>query len=369
MKAIIVDNEKCILDLMKIVIGKNKSLKIIGEYTDPIKALNGVKKLLPDVVFLDIEMPYMNGIELAKNIEAISHDIQIVFITAHENYALDAFKVHAVNYILKPITEEDLNKTVKRLLKNKPLDKSNEVNKIRCLGCFKVYGKSGNEIIKWSTSKVQEMFAYFIYKNGEWVDKWQLCDILWESSSPKKAEHNLHSAIYRLRTVFKSEGIENIVKYQSGKYKIDFSEFECDLWVFQKFIDNNLLINSENIDEYKRIIDLYKGALFGNEDYQWSIDLNEKISRYYTFGLKNIAKYYIENEIYNKSHEYLLRAIDTNPFDEEAHDLIMNVYFYQGDRISLISHYKKLVKLFEEELHISIKDSTQKLYENILDKL
>lgn len=373
MKAILVDNEKYVLDLMRIVIGKNSHIEIIGEFTEASEALKEVERTLPDVVFIDIEMPHINGIEFAKHVEDIGRDIQIVFVTAYGNYALDAFKVNAVNYILKPITEEDVNMTVERLLKNIPREKqtieTNKLCRIDCLGNFKVYGRSGEEIIKWSTSKVKEMFAYFVYRNGERIDKWNLCDMLWEDSSPKKAEHNLHSSVYRLRTVFKSQGIENIINYQSGKYKIDFSEFTCDLWEFQDFIYDNLIVNDENINDYTKMLRQYKGALFGSEDYSWTMDLNEKISRSYSYGLKSIAKYYIEKEKYNESHEYLTKAIKENPFDEEAHDLILNVYFYLGDRVGLISHYNKLVKLFNEELHIPIKDSTNRLYDNILSKL
>ncbi|KMT21861.1 response regulator [Clostridium cylindrosporum] len=373
MRTIIIDDEKPILDLMKIMISKNKNLEIVGEFTSSKEALVEIQRLMPDVIFVDIEMPYMNGIEFAEKVEKLNQDIQIVFITAYENYAIDAFKVNAVNYILKPINEEDIDTTVSRLLKNRGLNTSNEVlaesNKIYCLGHFKVYGKDGCEIEKWYTSKVQEAFAYFIYKGGEGVDKWQLCEVLWEDSPPKKAESNLHSTIYRLKRVLKNAAIENKVINQGGKYKMDFTGFSCDLWEFLSFMKKNPRVNGEGIENYKKIIDLYNGSLFGSKDYVWAVELNEKINRYYSYGVKNIANYYIDMENYNEAYEYLRKLIEVNPFDEDAHELIIRVHFLIGDRIGLISHYTKMVEIFEKELDIPIKESTRKLYREMLGKL
>ncbi|MHC6178668.1 response regulator [Clostridium sp. JNZ X4-2] len=373
MKTVIVEDEKPILKLMKLVISRNKHLKIVGQFTDSREALKGTSKLLPDVVFVDVEMPFMNGLELSRKIKSFNENIQIVFVTAYEKYALEAFKVNAVNYILKPITEEDLNATVDRLLKNQHTEettsKDDKKNKIFILGCFKVYGSSGDEIIKWSTAKVQELFSYFVYKKGEDTDKWQLCDILWPDSPPKKAEHNLHSSIYRMKTVLKSVGIENIVHYENGKYGMNLKEFYCDSWRFEDFIENNPVVNEKNITACEKNSALYKGILFGNEDYLWDADLNEKLRRYYSTSAKNIAEYYMKVKLYNKSEEYLKKAIEMNPFDEIAHELIMKVYFYMGDRIGLVSHYKKLNTLFKRELHIPPKKSTVELYKNLFVKL
>lgn len=373
MKVIIVEDERPILELMKIFINRNKYLEVIGEFTDSREALDGILKLLPDVVFIDVEMPHINGMELARRVKNFEEDIQVVFVTAYEKYALQAFGVDAVNYILKPITEEDLNITVKRLLKNynrkKNIRDQNRKNEIFCLGCFKVYGNSGNEIIKWSTSKVQELFAYFVCSRGNETDKWNLCDMLWPSYPPKNAEHNLYSTIYRLKNVFKNAGINNIVCYRNGKYSMNFTGFRCDAWDFESFIENHGEAYSENINRYCKIIELYKGILFGNEDYVWTGELNEKFLRYYMFGIKNIAKYYMKEKLYNKSEEYLKKAISKNSFDEEAYELIMKIYFCLGDKAALVKTYNELNTLFKKELHIEPKESTRKLYKILLMKL
>lgn len=373
MRTVIVEDEEPILKLMEIVISRNKHLEIIGQFTDSRKALRNIPKLSPDVVFVDVKMPFINGIELSRKIKNFDENIQIVFVTAYEKYAIEAFKVNAVNYILKPITEEDLNVTVNRLLKNmhirKVISRDNKKNQIFTLGCFRVYGGLENEIIRWSTSKVQELFAYFVCNRGNEADKWNLCDMLWPNFPSKNAEHNLYSTIYRLKIDFKNRGTENIVNYENGKYGINLKNFYCDSWEFEDFIESNPFVNEKNIVSYEKNTALYKGTLFGDNNYSWDADLNEKLRRYYLFSVKNIAKYYMKKKFYNKSEEYLKKAIAVNFFDEEAQELIMKVYFHMGDRIDLVKHYKKLSSALKRQLHVTPKKSTIELYKSLLMKL
>ncbi|WP_027633996.1 response regulator [Clostridium hydrogeniformans] len=372
MRTIIIDDEEPVLQLMKIIMRKNKHLDIVGEFTDSKKALEGILKLLPDVVFIDIEMPCMDGIELANKILEFDENIQIVFVTAYEKYALEAFKVNAVNYILKPIIEKELNATVKRLLRNYSVRVDdfieNKSNKILSLGTFKVYGKK-DKLISWSTAKVQELFAYFVYMRGEEIDKWILCDILWPDYLPKKAEHNLHSTIYRLKASLKSVDIENVVKYRKGKYSIDLNNFNCDSWEFENFIKDNPIVNEENIESYDKSIELYKGRLFGDEGYTWSIELSEKLGLYYLEGIKNIAIYYMGKNSYNTSEKYLKKVIKEDPFNEKNNELMMKLYFDSGSKVNLVNCYRNLKKLLKDELDISPKVSTIKLYNELISNL
>jgi len=89
-------------------------LRICGEAENGIKALDLIESLRPAIAFLDIKMPGLSGIEVAQK---ISSDCRVVFITAYDHYAVEAFEKEAIDYILKPVTPERLKKTVKRLQK------------------------------------------------------------------------------------------------------------------------------------------------------------------------------------------------------------------------------------------------------------
>ena len=113
-KCIVADDEKIILDELCLLIS-NTGAKIAGAYQDPYEALENIISKKPDAVFLDIEMPGMNGIELARKISGLYPSVQIVFATAYERYALQAFEVAAVHYMLKPMTQEKVDTAIERI--------------------------------------------------------------------------------------------------------------------------------------------------------------------------------------------------------------------------------------------------------------
>jgi len=113
-RCVAVDDEKIILDELCAMIGQAEA-ELLGAYQDPLEALENIKSLKPDVAFLDIEMPELNGIEMARKIAHFDPKIQIVFVTAYEQYALNAFEVSAVHYLLKPLTQDKINEAVERV--------------------------------------------------------------------------------------------------------------------------------------------------------------------------------------------------------------------------------------------------------------
>jgi len=121
-KCIVVDDEKIMLNDICNLITETGKVKIQGAYKSPYDALDFIKGSSPDVVFLDIEMPGLTGIDLARKIANYNSDTQIVFVTAYEQYALKAFEVSAVHYLLKPLTQEKINEAVNRVIKVKQMD-------------------------------------------------------------------------------------------------------------------------------------------------------------------------------------------------------------------------------------------------------
>ncbi len=113
-RCVAVDDERIILDELCAMIGQTGAC-LLGAFQDPIEALESIKAQRPDAAFLDIEMPGLNGIELARKIAEFDPKIQIVFVTAYEQYALKAFEVSAVHYLLKPLTQDKINEAVKRV--------------------------------------------------------------------------------------------------------------------------------------------------------------------------------------------------------------------------------------------------------------
>ena len=116
LKTIIVDDEPDSIKLLELQLAQHcPDIEIAGTYTSSVKALPAIEKLQPDLLFLDIEMPVMNGFEL---LEKILHlPFSVVFITAYNQYALKAFRFNAVDYLVKPVDAEDLIQAVAKATK------------------------------------------------------------------------------------------------------------------------------------------------------------------------------------------------------------------------------------------------------------
>lgn len=114
MKALIIDDERLARQELKNLLESHEEIQIIGESNNADKAKKKIEALKPDLIFLDIQMPAKTGFDL---LEEISFVPKVVFTTAYDEYALKAFEVNAFDYLLKPIEQERLNETVKKLLK------------------------------------------------------------------------------------------------------------------------------------------------------------------------------------------------------------------------------------------------------------
>jgi Response regulator of the LytR/AlgR family len=111
MRTVILDDERDSIDLLQLELAQNcPQVEVVGTYTSPLKALKEIELLQPHLLFLDIEMPVMNGFEI---LEKISHlNFSVIFITAYNQYALKAFRFNALDYLVKPIDTSELVEAV-----------------------------------------------------------------------------------------------------------------------------------------------------------------------------------------------------------------------------------------------------------------
>ncbi len=117
-RAIIIDDEKHCSESLKLLVEKYVPDMIIeAEINDPVEAADVLLSKKPDLVFLDIEMPRLNGFDLLKSLPLI--DFEIIFTTAYDDFAIQAFKVSAIDYLLKPIERDELTKSIEKYKKHR----------------------------------------------------------------------------------------------------------------------------------------------------------------------------------------------------------------------------------------------------------
>jgi len=115
LRVVLVDDEKLYLDELSFILSKNSGMEIIGKYLDPLLALEFIKKAKPEIVFLDIVMPGIDGFTLAEEICKLDFSVSIIFSTVLDKYAIRAFEMNAIDYLLKPFSEKRLEITMDKI--------------------------------------------------------------------------------------------------------------------------------------------------------------------------------------------------------------------------------------------------------------
>lgn len=121
-RTIIIDDEPDSVQLMRLNIEKHfPQLEIVGSFNSSTKALQEITSLQPDLVFLDIEMPVINGFDLLEKL--IPVEFAVVFVTAYNDFAIKAFRFNALDYLVKPVNVEELKEVVTKVEKHQHIQK------------------------------------------------------------------------------------------------------------------------------------------------------------------------------------------------------------------------------------------------------
>lgn len=115
LKAIIIEDESLGRALLKNYLQDIKEIELIGEFADGFSGLKAINELHPDIVFLDIQMPKLTGLEL---LELLDEPPAIIFTTAYDEYAVKAFELNAIDYLLKPFSKERFDGAIKKTISN-----------------------------------------------------------------------------------------------------------------------------------------------------------------------------------------------------------------------------------------------------------
>lgn len=225
MKILLVDDEELQLIRLENACKKVMPNSEFFSFTNPIKVVES--NINFDLAFLDIEMPGLNGIQLAKKLKSINPKIKIIFVTAYNNYALDAYRVHASGYITKPVNENKIKVEIDEL-DNAINLKSEKKLQVKCFGNFEIFHNGSP--VKFSYQKSKEVFAYLIDREGSSINVNELNAVLWEEDH----KSYLRNLIADIKQSLKSIDCEDVFVKKFNGYSIDVNKIDCDAYEYKK---------------------------------------------------------------------------------------------------------------------------------------
>lgn len=260
-----VDDEFHVLERFERMVSDVKELEICGLFETGEQLLAYLKEQPLDAVFLDIEMPGVNGLQLSGQILDINENIDIIFVTAFNQYAIEAFELQAMDYILKPLTEERLCKTVSRLSKKKKSIEKTGKPFIQCFDDFEVF--LNGDALTWKNSKAKELLAFLAHKRGVPVSWEKIADALWPDYDFEKAQTNFHATTYLLRKRLAEAGISQILENRRGNYRVKTDQVDCDIYQLEEMVNSNQL----NTKEAFRLLELLEQrGYLETSGYEWA---------------------------------------------------------------------------------------------------
>jgi len=126
LRAVLVDDEQLAREELGYLLGQVGGVDVIGQAGNGVEAITAIERLRPDVVFLDVQMPGLTGFEVARRLVAGDAPAHIIFVTAYDQHAIEAFEVNAVDYLLKPVEQSRLEVAVDRARRRIATDRSAE---------------------------------------------------------------------------------------------------------------------------------------------------------------------------------------------------------------------------------------------------
>lgn len=265
MRIAAVDDEAHVLERFQRMVSDITELDLCGLFETGEQLLDYLKENPLDAVFLDIEMPDVNGLQLSEQIQNLNENIEIIFITAFNQYAVEAFELQALDYILKPLTEDRLAKSINRLLKIHKINNVSVKPFIQCLGGFEVF--LNGEAMTWKNSKAKEILAFLVDKNGVPVSWEKIADAVWPDFNSQKAQTNFHSTTYLLRKRLAEAGISHILECIRGNYRIMTDKVDCDIYQLEEKLKNNYIKRKEDSTLLEQMVQ--KGYM-GVSGYSWA---------------------------------------------------------------------------------------------------
>ncbi|MBO9609807.1 MAG: response regulator [Paenibacillaceae bacterium] len=358
MKVILIDDEELALTYLEYQLLMIGDIEIVGKYTDPIQGRQAIEENEVDLIFLDIRIPVLNGVELAGNLLEHKPDLHIVFVSSYDEYALKAFELNVMDYVLKPVSMDRLKLTVQRVKRRKLkiTDSSSVPNgegewQIRMFGEFIISeGDQERFSLHWRTAKAQEIFFYLLHHRGKVVSKANLIEMLWLDFDLQKAYSQLYTAIYHIRKTLAPFKGKIALQNMADGYILRLEKVNLDVDEFQRLLHSVMLPAEDTVLEYERLLVLFTGEYLEGYEFDW-LELERQRLQMQWIRLKiDLIHWYVERGQLEKAFKHAENICSRYPIEEQAQFIYMKICDMLGYHFLIQRQYSLFVSALEKEV-------------------
>lgn len=229
MKILAVDDETLALEMLVEAIEEACPKAEVLGFSNPQDCLEEAKKGVFDAVFSDIQMPQMSGLEFAGKLQKIRPGVNIIFITAYDNHAVEAMNLHASGYLMKPVTAKKIEKELRDLRYHVEAVEEYKC-RIRCYGNFEVFDRQGLPI-HFRRNKSKEALAYIVHREGASCTTREIAAVLFEDQPYDEQQMNyLKKILASMVQDLEANGVGDIIIRQRGTVACNTEKCNCDYY-------------------------------------------------------------------------------------------------------------------------------------------
>ncbi|WP_058300606.1 response regulator [Gorillibacterium timonense] len=375
MKVIVIDDERSMHMIMERMLKKINSITLVGCFYDTWSAYTYLSDHDVDIIFVDISMPKESGLEFAKRLRDEGRETKIIFVTSHKEYALPAFDVYALDYMLKPVNQERLQQTIERAVADMELQK----NKVRqaaqehkliynCLGTMELRTPQ-NELIKWRTSKSAELFAYLIMQKGKRVSRARIIEDMFDHMPLKNAETYLNTTVYQLRKLLSNHGFSQVIYSGNQHYSLDYSQIHVDAFRFEDQCNRMDFSNERQVNQAVEHEKSYRGHLFGEYVYRWAQNEVERLFLVSITFSHKLCEALLNRAEMDKAISILKKLVDSYELEDRTMMLYLEALALKQDEVGLKRQYKTFIEIMREDVGVSVSTKVTDYYYQLIEKL
>lgn len=222
MKILIVDDEPLLKRILEKRVRDTLPNAECFAFTDPTDAAELAETTPIDIAFLDIDMPVLSGIELAKGLQERYPGVNIIFCTGYSEYMPEAWKLYSSGYLLKPITKQDIEEAVKNL--RHPIVEPPKVT-FHCFGNFEIY--YNGTPVSFQYQRTKELLAYLVDRDGVDVTTKEIMAGAFEDSVSRSYFSQLRNDLLH---TFEKLGDSDALRVSRSLMAVERSQVDCDLY-------------------------------------------------------------------------------------------------------------------------------------------